>query len=257
METELKTAVGEKAAVDDGKRSYSEHKIMRRLGLALTILPFAVILLVCIFSLSNIGRYLAHVWGQADDAKIVRNANFEKLGLYSSDCTDCRSSEDAIYDKILLILTRINALAGYGGIVVLVPLGAIMIMCSRRKLRSGIPFDERSGKGRRSEIPPELGGWNWGTAALSFWWGSYNGVRSAFLFFVPFVGLFWWAVMGLRGNAWSWKRNKWRSVDEFKQAQAKWGARPVVLVILVFNVVFAFAFQALFFKLLSLYLSSR
>jgi hypothetical protein len=122
------------------------------------------------------------------------------------------------------------------GIFVLVPIGIVMIARSRRTLKPGISFDERSGKGAASVIPPEIGGWNWGAAFFNIWWGIYYRVWISFLVFVPVVNWFWWIVLGIKGNEWAWQNNKWLSVEEFKMSQNKW--RPWAIAVIVINIIF-------------------
>ncbi|MFZ5365120.1 MAG: hypothetical protein ACOZBH_02905 [Patescibacteria group bacterium] len=107
-------------------------------------------------------------------------------------------------------------------------------------------FDQRSGRGDRSDFPPELKKWNWGAAGLSMIWGVYHGVWWCFFSMIPYVNWIWWIVMGLEGNKWAWGKRYWASVEEFKAAQNKWKIWGMVFLFLplalsVFLVLLSFA----------------
>ncbi|MDO8617528.1 MAG: hypothetical protein Q7N87_01390 [Candidatus Uhrbacteria bacterium] len=107
------------------------------------------------------------------------------------------------------------------GIIIGIPLGIIFLV--RKTLDpSRVEYDKRSGKGGASVIPEEIRGWNWGAAGLPFIWGVYHHIWISLLKFVPFVGLIWWIVMGIKGNEWAWRKNDWVSVAQFKETQRKW-----------------------------------
>ncbi len=120
----------------------------------------------------------------------------------------------------------IRVIFGFLGIiaVILIPVGVIVgIMYLRKKeLDDNGPYDERSGKGAASVIPAELGKWSWGAAGLGWIWGVYHGVWISLLGFIPLLNLVWWIVLGLKGNEWAWRKNKWESVEEFKKKQQAW-----------------------------------
>ncbi|HEX4353942.1 MAG TPA: cytochrome c oxidase assembly factor Coa1 family protein [Polyangiales bacterium] len=71
-------------------------------------------------------------------------------------------------------------------------------------------------------MPPEIDRWNWGAFLLNFVWGLGNGVRLAWLMWVPLVGLAMPFVLGWKGNAWAWRRGGFRSVEHFQQVQRRW-----------------------------------
>jgi hypothetical protein len=123
---------------------------------------------------------------------------------------------------VFLIALSLFALFGMIVVFVLLPIGIVLIVNSNNELKPGVAYDERSGKGDASIIPPEIGGWNWGAAFLGFWWGLYYRVWIMFISFVPMVGGVWWIVMGIKGNEWAWRQNKWQSVEHFKRSQKKW-----------------------------------
>ena len=105
---------------------------------------------------------------------------------------------------------------------------AILIF-SRKRLRADIPYDERSGKGQESEIPSDLGRWNWGASGLIFFWGVHHRVWISLLGIIPVFGNIWWIVMGVKGNAWAWRMNRWESVSEYKKSQS--GAWKIIGII--------------------------
>jgi len=70
--------------------------------------------------------------------------------------------------------------------------------------------------GERLDVPEGLGGWNWGAAGLGFIVGISHNVWISLLSVVPYVNFVWWIVMGLKGNEWAWKKNKWRNEKDFK-----------------------------------------
>lgn len=92
----------------------------------------------------------------------------------------------------------------------------------RRKLKEGVAYDIRSGKGAQSEIPDEIRGWHWGAAGLSTIWGSYHGVWMFLIGLIPFVSLVWWIVMGLKGSEWAWRKRRWISVEQFQDSKRRW-----------------------------------
>jgi len=79
------------------------------------------------------------------------------------------------------------------------------------------------------ELPPEIRGWNWGAFLLTFIWGLGNRVWISLLVFVPVLNIFWFIVLGLKGNEWAWKAKPWPSVADFKAAQKKWAIAGLVV----------------------------
>jgi hypothetical protein len=93
--------------------------------------------------------------------------------------------------------------------------------------------DARSGKGKMSEVPEEIKGWNWAAAFLPTVWGVYHRSWLFLLRYVPFLSWVWWIIMGIKGNEWAWKNNQWESVERFKRAQARW--KPVGILCFILN----------------------
>ncbi len=121
--------------------------------------------------------------------------------------------------SVIRVLLGILGLLSVVGIFVGIPLGIIFL--SKRKICSG-HIDARSGKGVMSEIPAEIYGWNWGAAGLSLFWGIANGVWIVLFMFVPFINLFLWIYLGIKGNELAWRAQPWESVEQFKRVQNSW-----------------------------------
>jgi hypothetical protein len=134
--------------------------------------------------------------------------------------------------QIMNVALSLMGTIGFIGLLIMVPIGVILY--TRRTLKPGVPYDERSGKGDASVIPPEINGWNWGAAFLGFYWGLCYRVWIMFVSFVPIIGGFWWIVMGVKGNEWAWRKSKWLSVEHFKKTQRKW--TPWAIAILVIGI---------------------
>lgn len=75
---------------------------------------------------------------------------------------------------------------------------------------------------RRTVLPPELQGWNWGAFFLNWVWGLAHNTWIALLMFVPGVNIIMPFVLGAKGNAWAWANNDWRDVEHFKCTQRIW-----------------------------------
>src|SRR3989344_2281963 len=84
------------------------------------------------------------------------------------------------------------------GIIIGIPLGIVYIL--KDTMPPGTPTDPRSGLGAQSEVPPEIRGWSWGAAGLTWIWGISHRVWLSLLMFVPVVNMVWWIVLGLKGN---------------------------------------------------------
>ena len=140
---------------------------------------------------------------------------------------------------LVRVVLGILGVFSVAGIFVGIPVGIIFL--AKRKICSA-HIDARSGKGAMSEIPAEIYGWNWGAAGLSLFWGIANGVWIVLLMFVPFVNLFLWIYLGIKGNELAWRAQPWESVEEFKRVQNNWMpwgiiaiAVPVLFMIFVMS----------------------
>lgn len=142
---------------------------------------------------------------------------------------------------VIVVGQMVNIVFGLLGIVAVIgiPLGIIVgiIYLTRSDLPPDAVYDNRSGNGDKSSIPPEINKWNWGAAGLGWIWGAYHRVWISFLVFVPIMNYVWWIVMGLKGNEWAWKKNRWVSVEDFLAKQKKWAPWGIVFFLLSIGVV--------------------
>jgi hypothetical protein len=95
-----------------------------------------------------------------------------------------------------------------------------------------------SGLGKKSVVPPEIKGWNWGAFFLNWIWGIGNSTYIAFLMFVPLVNIVMVFVLGAKGNEWAWRNRTWRNVEHFKQTQKKWRNAGLILLFVFFPLFF-------------------
>lgn len=133
--------------------------------------------------------------------------------------------------SIINVILGLLGLICVAGIIIGIPLG-IHYLKKEEKQDVNKKFDQRSGKGKDSVVPLEIKGWNWGAAGLTFIWGAWHRVWISLLMFIPFLGFIWWIVLGIKGNEWAWRKNKWESVEQFKVSQRKWKPWGIVFLIL-------------------------
>ncbi|MFO7711807.1 MAG: hypothetical protein R6V51_01175 [Dehalococcoidia bacterium] len=104
-------------------------------------------------------------------------------------------------------------------------------------------YENTSGQGNLAVIPDGVRGWNWGAFSLTWIWGASNSVWISFLAFIPYFGILWSIVLGVKGNEWAWRSKKWNSVDAFRNTQDKWNtAGIIVFVVAILISFFAFAY---------------
>lgn len=96
----------------------------------------------------------------------------------------------------------------------------------------GSNFQNSSGMGTASTLPPQLTGWNWGAFFLNWIWGIGNNTYIAFLCLIPFVNFVMIFILGAKGNEWAWQNKKWESIDHFKRVQKLWAIWGLVLFLL-------------------------
>lgn len=140
-----------------------------------------------------------------------------------------------------VIFLVINVVLGFLAILCIIGIviGVILaiVLFNKKELVSGV-YDERSGKGKDSIIPPEIKGWNWGAFGITLIWGIYYGawvvLWGLLLGLIPLVGILWQVYVGIKGNEWAWRKNRWQSVEEFMAAQNKWKPWGIVFFILSF-----------------------
>ena len=82
--------------------------------------------------------------------------------------------------------------------------------------------ENNSGMGKGTLVPPELKGWCWSGFLWNFIWSIRNKTWFGLLTIVPYVGLLFAIILGLKGNEWAWQNIKWQSIDHFKSEQRSW-----------------------------------
>lgn len=73
-----------------------------------------------------------------------------------------------------------------------------------------------------SEMEKEISRWNWGAFFLNWVWGIFNKSYFALLALIPYLGIIWAFVCGLKGNEWAWENNNWKDIEQFNAVQKKW-----------------------------------
>lgn len=202
-------------------------KKFRRLGMFFIIGPIIMLAFVLVmyavvsFLVRTTVSQLPAVEGLNDSINYATNATWGTQDLGS------------------VIMLMVNVVLGF--IAIISVLGIIVgtiigiIFFNKKELVSGV-YDERSGKGRNSVIPPEIKGWNWGAFGISMIWGIYYGawmvLWGILLNPIPILGIAWLIFVGLKGNEWAWRKNKWESVEKFMESQNKWKVWGIVLAVL-------------------------
>lgn len=214
----------------------------KKIGIALILGPFIGLILVLTawaivsFVVSNlVSASPASAASIAQADSVYRNGN----RIYNANVpTDLGTSEVRLGagDTRQTVARIINVALGFLGILcvlaifICVPLGIIFLV--KKDYDPKVKYDERSGKGKGSVVPDEIKGWNWGAAGLGIIWGLYHNVWISLLNFIPVVNWFWWIFLGVYGNEWAWKKQRWTSVAEFKDTQRKWMPWGIVFFIL-------------------------
>jgi len=232
--------VGGIGAIDGGP--YIDDRKKRKWAIFFLVLPFA--LLVLILTVYAVNSFAVSA-ALSDKQTTVAAPPGTAQGLGSAPALDHtlglslptttglgQEDKRATTAKIVNVALSLLGLLAFLSIFICIPIGIVLLVRSRRTLKPGAAYDERSGKYEMSVIPPELGHWNWGAAFLTLWWGIYYRVWISLLIFIPVIGSFWWVVMGVKGNEWAWQKNKWLSVEEFKKAQRKWMPWAIALLAL-------------------------
>lgn len=93
-------------------------------------------------------------------------------------------------------------------------------------------YDERSGKGKESIVPQELYYWNWGAAGLTWIWGMRRHVWFSLLALIPAVSIVMMVVLGLRGNTYAWRAQKWPSVEAYQMHEKRWRRAGIAFFII-------------------------
>jgi len=148
----------------------------------------------------------------------------------------------------LIILGIINAIL----IIPLVILG--VTLPNKTQSKKNIKYDESSGA-KNGSVPKEIQVWNWGAACFSYVWaishGLWSVLWSVLLIPIPVVNIFVFIILGLKGNKWAWRGQRWESVEQFTEEQSKWknpfGLFVFILLIIVFSL-YAFSILSFLFE---------
>ncbi len=222
------------------------HKSRR---LAIFFLVGPIVGLALIFFTYAIAVFVVRSMVNVDTPSLYNyNINYESRGTNINRSLENRINEGLNYGTIAAldhgdprqaIFLIINVVLGFLAILCIIGIiiGAILavVLFKKKELVSGT-FDERSGRGKDSIIPPEIKGWNWGAFGVTLIWGIYYGawmVLWGFLLgLIPLVGILWKVYVGMKGNEWAWRKNKWQSVEQFMAVQNKWKPWGIVFFIL-------------------------
>lgn len=166
------------------------------------------------------------------------------MNFQMNELTGVEPSGNETYFGIFNVVLGFLGIIAILGIIAGIPIGIVYL---NKKEYTNITFDPRSGHGNLSEIPPEIKGWNWGAAGLTWIWGLSNGVWISLLVFIPYFGAIWWIFLGAKGNKWAWQHSQWQSVEDFQRTQDKWKPwgmifllLPVLIILFVATSVFNF-----------------
>lgn len=91
--------------------------------------------------------------------------------------------------------------------------------------------ENNSGNGPVDSYPDSVKGWSWGAFFLGWIWAVGNKVWIGLLCLIPYVGLIFIFVLGVKGRQWAWEKNKWDSVEHFNRVQKKWSFWGVIIVL--------------------------
>lgn len=89
-----------------------------------------------------------------------------------------------------------------------------------------------------NNVPSEIIGWNWGAFLLGPFWAIRNGLWIGLFCFIPYVGWLMSVALALKGNEWSWKNGKWKSIEKFKKSQRNWSIAGWIVVGVFFTLGF-------------------
>jgi len=126
------------------------------------------------------------------------------------------------------------------------------IVATDKASSSAQASENTSGMGNSSVIPPEVKGWNWGAFCLTWIWGIRNRTWIAFLCLIPFVNWVMPFVLGAKGSVWSWRNQKWNSIEQFKKSQRRWAIWGLVIFITGISIAIGVGVWTIFFPFLYL-----
>lgn len=133
-----------------------------------------------------------------------------------------------VFKFVRIVLGCVSVL-GMLGIIAGIPLGIWYL--SKDEDIPGVVYDERSGHGTASVVPPELRRWSWGAAGLTWIWGARHRVWIALVALVPGISIFIMILLGLRGNEYAWRAKKYESVDDLLHQEEVWKLWGIVFFI--------------------------
>ena len=204
-------------------------------GLAIIIFSYAIAAFV-VRSMVNVDSFsdynVNYERGQTNTNLGLKDIVNRGLNYETNVSWQPRDPRESIFLVINVILGFLAILCIIGIII-----GVILaiVLFNKKELVFGV-YDERSGRGKDSIIPPEIKGWNWGAFGVTLIWGIYYGawvVLWGFLLgLIPLVWILWQVYVGMKGNEWAWRKNKWQSVEQFIATQNKWKPWGIVFFIL-------------------------
>jgi hypothetical protein len=204
----------DKVQKETGAHQQNQHRRSSKWGIFFIVAPF-VLLIFVLFAFAVV----SFVSAQLDTVPIDGSVT----GL-------SKRSNLIVVMSLLRVMLGILGNVAVIGVIVGIPIGIILLL--RRSFTPNGHHDERSGKGKLSEVPVEIQRWNWGAAGLTFIWGATHRVWISLITLIPVVGLIWWIVMGVKGSEWAWRAQHWESVDAFIAYQKKWKPWGIVFFIL-------------------------
>ena len=87
-----------------------------------------------------------------------------------------------------------------------------------------------------SIMPDNVKRFNWGAFLFTWIWGISNKSYMTFWALVPYFGIVWAFVCGIKGNEWAWKNKKWVSVEDFNNTQKKWAVVGSILFSIILSI---------------------
>jgi hypothetical protein len=94
--------------------------------------------------------------------------------------------------------------------------------------------ENTSGMGKAATIPDGVAGWSWGAFLLNWIWAIGNSTWIGLLAIVPYVGLIFSIMLGIKGREWAWRNKRWDSVEHFQRVQRKWTMWSLIIIVGVF-----------------------
>jgi len=109
-----------------------------------------------------------------------------------------------------------------------------------------------SGQGKNAYVPSQIRRWNWGAVVFSTIWALANGLTSDRKTFTQILKdegsastkVFFYSILGPRGNELAWKYRRWPSVEAFLRVQRRWSV-AALSVLALFGTALATLFVAM------------